>query len=439
MADQALQRPQAAQVDALERESSQEAAKPAAASASMLRAVPSQAAAGELPGVAEPVAAPEPSGPCQRIDQADEWRWGKAHLEDRAKGYAYLSTLELRHGKAWSSCPDLAVPRIENLADLKEAWRRNHPRWRRSPLKTFKRKWAMSAAPQVPLWDLPTGAKSVGLPHEGSIERGVHPPTARPKDYPYFIDRDLERTGFSSHALRAMVVAMQQAMDVLGEKYADMQFVILDASMITGGKMPRVSNPNKAHSSHQSGRDVDIAIALRETTSGRFYWGHRESSKRLLNRDRTLNRFAKRMGMPNLRVLARQIRAKERKRKRKRRRKSKKKKSLTAMQRARIQVDNKIHRYVYDAIWQLVLHSWLPGHLRWAFLDKPQQKLLHAAGRRAGQRSIADTAIAYGGKRRRRYRKHTAVRCVYQPGSKGHDIHIHLRYNCGPNEETCSD
>lgn len=382
-----------------------------------------------------------PQGPCQRVDEADEWRWSKAKLEPGAKGYAYRSDLSLRHGERWAKCPDQLVPRIRNLADWREAWRRNHPRWKRSPLRKFQRKWSMNVAPSVPLWDLPVHAKSVGLPHAGSIEHGVNPPTAQPEAYPYFIDRDLERTGFSSHALRAMVVAMQGAMDELGEPYKGMQFVILDASMVQGGVMARVSNANKFHSSHQSGRDVDIAIALREYSTGRFYWGHRESSTRLLNRDKGLNRFAKRVGLPSVRQLAKKIRAQDRKRKKKkrRRRSKRKRKTLTATQRARIQLDNKLHRYVYDAIWQLVMHSWFPGNLRWAFLDRPQQKLLHAAARRAGDRDLADAAIAYGGKRRRSFRKHTAVRCVYQPGSKGHDLHVHLRYNCGPGEVLCRD
>lgn len=382
-----------------------------------------------------------PLGPCQRVDEADEWRWSKSKLEPGAKGYAYRSDLSLRHGERWAKCPGQWVPRIQNLADWREAWRRNHPRWKRSPLRKFQRKWSMSVAPSVPLWDLPRYAKSVGLPHEGSIERGVNPPTDQPEAYPYFIDRDLQRTGFSSHALRAMVVAMQGAMDELGEPYKGMQFVILDASMVHGGVMPRVTNPNKFHSSHQSGRDVDIAIALREVSTGRFYWGHRENSTRLLNRDKGLNRIAKRLGLPSVRQLAKKIRSQDKKRK-KRRKKSKRKrnrKSLTATQRARIQLDNKVHRYVYDAIWQLVMHSWFPGNLRWAFLDRPQQKLLHAAARRAGDRALADAAIAYGGKRRRKFRKHTAVRSIYQPGSKGHDLHIHLRYNCGPEESLCKD
>lgn len=383
----------------------------------------------------------EAQGPCDRVDEADEWRWSKAKLEQGAKGYAYRSDLELRHGEQWARCPNQLVPRIRNLADWKEAWRRNHPRWRRSPLRKFERKWSMEVSPSVPLWDLPRTAKSVGLPHGGHIEAGIHPPTKKPKSYPYFIDRDLERTGFSSHSLRAMIVAMQGAMQALGKKYEGMQFVILDASMIHGGVMPRVSDPNKFHSSHQSGRDVDIAIALRETATGRFYWGHRESSTRLLNRDAGLNRFAKRLGLPSLRKLAKEIRAKDRKRKKKRKRKKSKKgkKPLTAMQRARIQLDNKVHRYVYDAIWQLVMHAWFPGNLRWAFLDKPQQKILHAAARRAGDRKLADAAIAYGGKRRRKFRRHTAVRSIYQPGGKGHDRHIHLRFNCGPEELECRD
>lgn len=391
---------------------------------------------------AQKLAAQGPSSPCARVDEADEWRWSKAKLEAGARGYAYRSDLRLRHGETWATCPSQLVPRIGSLADWKEAWRRNHPRWNRSPLRKFERKWSMNVSPSVPLWDLPNSAQSVGLPHEGHIERGVHPPTTQPKAYPFFIDRDLERTGFSSHALRAMIVAMQGAMDSLGKNYEGMQFVILDASMISGGPMPRVTDPTRFHSSHQSGRDVDIAIALREIKTGRFYWGHRESSTRLLNRDAGLNRFAKRMGLPSLRSLTRAIRLKDRKKKKPRKKKRRAKrgaKPLTALQRARIQLDNKVHRYVYDAIWQLVMHSWFPGNLRWAFLDRPQQKQLHSAARRAGDRKLADAAIAYGGKRRRKFRKHTAVRCVYQPGSKGHDHHIHLRYNCGPNEPLCRD
>lgn len=381
--------------------------------------------------------------PCQQVDKAEEWRWSKASLEPGAKGYAYRSDLKVRHQERWSTCANLFVPRIESLSDWSEAWRRNHPRWRKSPLRKFQNKWAMKVSPSVPLWDLPTTAKSIGLPHDGHIEYGVHPPTLKPKAYPYYIDRDLERTGFSSHALRAMVVAMQGAMGELqkqGKKYQGMQFVILDASMITGGRMPRVTDPRKAHGSHQSGRDVDIAIALRNVDNGRFYWGHRESSKRLLNRDTVLNDFAKRMGLPSVKALAKKIRAQDRKKRKKRRRKSRRKKSsLSTTQRARIQLDSKLHRYVYDAMWQLVMHAWFPGNLRWAFLDKPQQKLLHAAARRAGDRELADAAIAYGGKRRRKYRKHTAVRSIYQPGGKGHDHHIHLRFNCGPQESQCRD
>lgn len=385
---------------------------------------------------------PKPKGPCERIDQGDSWNWGEWEPVESGNGYAYQAPISLQLDGQLQECPPQARSKIVDAASWREAWQRNHPRWKRAPARKFKPEWQMTTSLEPPLLQLTQGAYSVGLPHAGSIEKGIHPPLDRPGDYPYYLDRGPERSGFSSYALESMVVAMQQSLLALGETYQGLQFVILDASLLEGGVMPRISNPDKAHGSHQSGRDVDVAIALYEPSTKRFYWGHRERNDALLNRDSTLNRFAARVGLPPLRQLAKEIRAQDRKKKKRRkkrkRKRSKKKKRLSPLQKARIVVDEKLHRFVYDAIWQVVWRSWMPGRLRWAFLDRPQQRKLVAAAKRAGHAELADLLVAYSAKKRK-YRRHSVIRCLYQPGEKGHDRHIHLRYNCAPDAPACED
>jgi hypothetical protein len=388
--------------------------------------------------------------PCERLNEATQWR-----LDDpvpvidsgiQNKKRAPKTTYHAKQGVhalldgTWIDCPDRDFFSIGSKQDWDRAWRANHPRQHRAPLRRFRPEWAMNLSLEPPLLQVPSDSISVGFPHDGYLQNGAHLPTEQIGDYPYFLDRSPERAGFSTHAMHAFVVAMQQAMRTLGPKYEGMQFVILDASLVSGGKMVLHRNENKAHGSHQSGRDVDVAIALRIKKTRQIWWAGDPRREQKFNSKRNIDAFLKHIGEPALAHLTRDIRSQRAARDKARKAKGRKpiKYRNDAASAAFQLAEDRLSAFIFDAIWQLVLKAWFPGNLRWIFLDEPQQKMLVQAAVRAGQGEFAKTMIAYDA-RRKRYRKPTPVRCLHQPKETCHDRHIHLRFNCGLDEKECRD
>lgn len=104
-----------------------------------------------------------------------------------------------------------------------------------------------------PIMEVPLRSRSLGHPHSGRILRGIQMPS---NDTLYTL-RDPERSYVSSHT--AMVLQNALARFRLISGYRGM-VLIKDTSRKGGG-------PLYPHKSHQSGRDADIQLLLRENTT----------------------------------------------------------------------------------------------------------------------------------------------------------------------------
>lgn len=94
-------------------------------------------------------------------------------------------------------------------------------------------------------------------------------------------------------------------------------------------------------------------------------------------------------------------------------------------------VPRKVSQVDWDATWALVHELIKTGEVEYIFLDYDRQKHLYRGAQRAG---VPKTLLA----RWIQYPTHSqSQRSGIVRHSKGHSVHIHVRFRCGPRDKHC--
>lgn len=104
------------------------------------------------------------------------------------------------------------------------------------------------AAPTLPLITIPKGAVSVGMPNKGKIVN----PIALPENKALYTIRKPDESYGSSHTIHNLQLAIAQWRQATG----------YTGSLLIGAISKKGGGRLRPHSSHQSGRDVDIRLPL---------------------------------------------------------------------------------------------------------------------------------------------------------------------------------
>ncbi len=206
---------------------------------------------------------------------------------------------------------------------------------------------ANARAAAIPLAKIRMDSRSTGRPNRGHIQNSVQIPE-NPKLYTL---RNPDQSYGSSHA----IMQLQSGFANFRRDYHYAgQIYIGDMSKKGGGRL-------SPHSSHQSGRDVDIRLPVVAGVKGPA---------------------------------------------------------------------SSVSEVDWDAAWALIKSIVDTGEVEYVFLTHDRQKQLYAAARRAGE-SKASLA------RYMQYPNPPKTNHGIVRHSKGHTVHFHVRFHCGPKESQC--
>ncbi len=205
------------------------------------------------------------------------------------------------------------------------------------------------AVKALPLVKIPRGSISVGQPNRGKLANSA----ALPENDKLYTVRKPEEAYGSSHTLHNLQLAIANWRQDTG---FDRPLIIGAISKKGGGRL-------RPHSSHQSGRDVDIRLPTKK-------------------------------GIP-----------------------------ASKIPESASEID-------WDASWGLIAALVATGEIQYIFLSSSRQKHLYQAAKRAGaSKDLLERVIQYP----ERPKSGDAI----VRHAKGHEAHIHVRFNCAPNETKC--